>query len=206
VSKPSHSDHYEQRYMAAHQALARQRIPMAWWGHGIFAVALLLVGRAAYLQPRAPLFVAMALVTLLWLVFMTLRVAVTRSHVHVQLGFFGPKIPIQRIEQARACKGPRFRTGWGIRLGIDGAVTYSVPAPINRCLEVVYRTATGSRQRIVRVMTNDPEPLLAAIDVARAQMGAAPSQRRRVSDAALESVAHESAPSPPAQDVTTLKR
>ena len=208
MSKPSHSDHYEQEYMAAGQALARQRIPMAWWGHGIFAAALALVARLAYAQPRAPLFVAMAFITLLWLLFMTLRVAVTRTHLHVQLGFFGPKIPINRIEQARACSGPRFRTGWGIRLGLDGAVTYSVPAPTKQCLEVVYRTDTGSRQRTVRVMTDDPEPLVAAIDAARAQGSAALTQRVRVS--AQGSVLAPDAQAEPeavaAHSVTTEKR
>ena len=206
MSEPSHSDHYEQQYMGAGHALARQRIPMAWWGHALFAVPLLLVLRGAYQQPHAALFAAVAFLTLLWLLFMTLRVAVTRSHVHVQLGFFGPKIPMNRVEQARACDGPRLRTGWGIRLGLDGAVTYSVPAPINRCLEVVYRTDNGSRQRVVRVMTNDPESLVTAIETARSSARLPERVRVSVTDAALAADEEAHATAAAAHTVTTTKR
>jgi hypothetical protein len=189
VSNKSDPDRYERTYMRANDALARQRIPMAWWGHALFATPFALILRAVVAQPRAALFVALAIVSLLWLLLMTLRVAVTRTHVHVQLGFFGPKIPIGNIESVQAGRGPRLRTGWGIRLGIDGAVTYSVPAPIRDYLEIVYRT--GSRQRIARVMTDDPKSLVDAINTAREQRTEALSGKLRIDDSALEAMAGE---------------
>jgi len=189
VSRSSDPDRYERTYMRANDALARQRIPMAWWGHAIFAAVFALILRAAVVQPRGALFVALAVVSLMWLLLMTLRVAVTRTHVHVQLGFFGPKIPIENVESVQAGRGPRVRTGWGIRLGLDGGVTYSVPAPIRDYLEIVYRA--GSRQRIVRVMTDDPQPLVSAVNAAREQRTEALSEKLRVDDSALEAMAEE---------------
>jgi hypothetical protein len=189
VSNTSDPDRYERSYMRANHALARQRIPMAWWGHAIFASTFALILRAAFVQPRGALLVGLAVLGLLWLLFMTLRVAVTRTHVHVQLGFFGPNIPIGSVERAQAGRGPRLRAGWGIRLGFDGRVTYSVPAPIRDYLEITYRS--GSRQRIVRVMTDDPEPLVAAINAAREQHREALSGPLRVDDSALETLAEE---------------
>jgi hypothetical protein len=74
-------------------------------------------------------------------------------------------------------------------LGLDGGVTYSVPAPIRDYLEIVYRA--GSRQRIVRVMTDDPQPLVNAVNAAREQRSEALSEKLRVDDSALETMAEE---------------
>ncbi|MDP9152259.1 MAG: hypothetical protein M3O36_20230 [Myxococcota bacterium] len=70
------------------------------------------------------------LMVLLWLVMMTLRVVVTERRVHVQLGIFGPRIPVETIEGARVVRPP-FVTGWGIRFVARG-ITYSVPGERSR--------------------------------------------------------------------------
>jgi hypothetical protein len=161
-------DAYEQRYMHADEALARERVTMAWWGHAIFAFALVLVGRAAFLDHRAHGFVGLVAVPLLWLVFMTLRTSVTASHVHVALGLFGPKIDIGDIEKAEVVRGAAARAGgWGIRFGLNGVVTYSVPRLLRDCVQITYRR--GRRLRKVRVMSAEPARLVGAIEAARAR-------------------------------------
>jgi hypothetical protein len=154
--------------MHVDEALARERVTMAWWGHAIFALALVIVVRAAFVEPRALAFAALVAVPLLWLVFMTLRTAVTGSHVHVQLGFFGPKIDIRAIEKAEVVRGAAARAGgWGIRFGLKGVVTYSVPSLLKNYLQIKYRC--GARLRTVRVMSSEPARLVGAIEAARAR-------------------------------------
>ncbi len=161
-------DAYERRYMHVDEALARERVTMAWWGHAIFALALVLVARAAFLEHRALEFAGLVSVPLLWLVFMTLRTAVTASHVHVQLGFFGPKIDIGDIEKAEVVRGAAAGMGgWGIRFGLKGIVTYSVPRLLKDYLQIKYRH--GTRLRTVRVMSSEPARLVGAIEAARAR-------------------------------------
>jgi hypothetical protein len=154
--------------MHVDEALARERVTMAWWGHAIFALALVLVARAALLDHRALDFALLVAVPLVWLVFMTLRTAVTGSHVHVQLGFFGPKIDIGDIEKAEVVRGAAARAGgWGIRFGLSGVVTYSVPRLLGDYLQITYRR--GTRLRKVRVMSAEPARLVGAIEAARAR-------------------------------------
>jgi hypothetical protein len=168
MPRASEPDAYEQRYMHVDEALARERVTMAWWGHAIFALALVLVARAAFLEHRAHDFAGLVAVPLVWLVFMTLRTAVTGSHVHVQLGFFGPKIAIGDIEKAEVVRGNAARVGgWGIRFGLNGVVTYSVPRLLGDYLQITYRR--GTRLRKVRVMSAEPARLVGAIEVARAR-------------------------------------
>jgi hypothetical protein len=82
MPRATEPDAYEQRYMHVDEALARERVTMAWWGHAIFALALVLVGRAAFLEHRALDFAGLFAVPLLWLVFMTLlKGEMSRAHV-----------------------------------------------------------------------------------------------------------------------------
>jgi hypothetical protein len=159
-------DEYERRYMGADEALARERVRMAWWGHAIFLAALAwalesAVARHDFLSLILPLI----LISIVWLVFSTLRVAVTRAAVHVQLGVFGPKIAIGDIERAEVARGSIVRMGWGLRYGLDGTVTYSVPSAARDYLRIVYKRGRG--RRVVRVMSADPGRLVRAIEVAR---------------------------------------
>jgi hypothetical protein len=155
-------DGYARRFMGADEALAHERVRMAWWGHGIFLFALGWAMRSAIVSHH---FLSLALVPIVWLFFTTLRTVVTRSAVHVQLGVVGPTIALSDIESVEVAQGSFVRAGWGIRFSFDGTVTYSVPSAARDYLRIVYRRGRG--HRVVRVMSADPGRLLRAIAVAR---------------------------------------
>jgi hypothetical protein len=158
------ADEYEVQVMNAGEALARERVRMAGWAHAVFAI---LAARTIYLAVTAQGYWAPLLVFAIWLFFSTLRTVVTPRHLHVQLGIWGPRIPIEDIVDAKAIDGSSFMTlGWGIRYSFAGGVTYSVPAFGRRYLLVEYRR--GGHRRFVRVMSEDPERLVRAIARARA--------------------------------------
>jgi hypothetical protein len=148
--------------MDARSAIARERIRMAWWGHAIFAFAV--AASVFALGSSEPWKALVApVVALLWVVMMTLRVVVTPRRAHVQLGVFGPSIPVETIQAVSIVRRP-FVTGWGIRFGARG-ITYSVPAPITQYVEIAYERA--GRTRTLAVMSAQPEMLVAAIEKAR---------------------------------------
>ncbi len=164
MHSPEPPDQYEQRFMEASNALARERVRMAWWAHLGFVVLALWSVRAATLSHAIGQLLGLAAV---WLICMTLRTVVTQEEVHIQLGVFGPRIPLDSIQSVRAVSRSVLRTrGWGIRFGFDGSTTYSVPSAAQRYIEIAYERR--GKTRLVRAMSHDPERLVAAIERARA--------------------------------------
>ena len=158
------ADEYEDRFMEASHALARERVRMAWWAHAALAFLAVWSFRATTLSHTI---VQLLILAAVWLVCMTLRTVVTREAVHIQLGVFGPRIPLESIRSARAVTRSLLRTrGWGIRFGFDGSTTYNVPSTADGYVEISYER--GGKMRLVRAMSHDPERLVAAIDRARA--------------------------------------
>jgi hypothetical protein len=98
-------------------------------------------------------------------------VTVTAETVHVQLGVFGPKIPVGDIAEVAAEKYPVLKYGgWGIRFALDGSVAYSVPGHGGRGVRIRYKKKNG-RESTAWVTTPDPEALVLAIERARAAKG-----------------------------------
>jgi hypothetical protein len=98
---------------------------------------------------------------------MFLRVSVTASHVHIQYGLFGPRIPIDAISDARVERyDPSRHGGWGIRRGADGSSAYSVPGGGECGVKISY--VKRGRERRVFASSDRPEELVAAIEKARA--------------------------------------
>ncbi len=162
----SGADDYEKKYMGGEGALARSRAMMPWWFHALIGVvAAVSVVSAVVGGAFAPL-IGLPFVALLWLLFLYLRVSVTSDALHVQLGLFGPTIAIADIVEATVAKYDVLKYGgWGIRLGLDGSVAYSVPGYGGQGLRV--RFNKGGRERVVFVTSPNPEELIAAIDKAR---------------------------------------
>src|SRR5262249_27670325 len=98
------ADDYEKKYMSGEGALASARARMPW----MFDVLLLvLAGFTTATSLASGTWAALATVPLLllvWILFMFLRVTVTRDALHVQLGLFGPKIAMDEITSASVAK------------------------------------------------------------------------------------------------------
>jgi hypothetical protein len=151
-------DDYERRFMGAGEVLLRERVRMAWWGHALNLVGFILALHA-FLVSGA--WLGLVVVPLAWLVLMTLRVAVSRTDVHIQLGLFGPRIPLADIESVEAVKG-----GF---LALRGRMTFepmfSVPSSARDLVRITYRK--GGRRRTVRFSSHDADRMVRAIESAR---------------------------------------
>jgi hypothetical protein len=181
MSRTTGPDVYERTFMGSDHALARERVSMAWWGHAIFALGAVLIGRAMVAGPHFGHGIGLVALSLVWLLFMRLRTTVTPSYIHVQLGLFGPKIDVGEVERAAVVRRSALRLGgWGIRFGADGVVTYSVPAALRDYLQVTYRR--GDRLRTVQIMSADPERFVRAIEQAREARLSAPAESPRDSE------------------------
>ena len=160
------ADDYEKKYMSGEGALASSRARMPW----PFDVLLLFLAAFTTATSIASgAWVALATVPLLllvWVLFMFLRVTVTPDTLHVQLGVFGPKVAIDEITSATVAKYDALKYGgWGIRLGIDGSIAYSLPGHGGKGVAVTF-TRNG-KERKMFVTCPNPEEVVAAIDKAR---------------------------------------
>ena len=160
------ADDYEKKYMSAEGALASTRARMPW----PFDVLLLFLAAFTTATSIASgTWVALATVPILllvWLLFMFLRVTVTPDTLHVQLGLFGPNVAIDQITSATVAKYDALKYGgWGIRLGIDGSVAYSLPGHGGKGVAVTF-TKNG-KERKMFVTCPNPEEVVAAIEKAR---------------------------------------
>lgn len=188
------SDDYESRYMGGGEALARSRVGWPWWFHAIMgASGAFLVFSAIASATLVPL-LTLPLLAAVWLLFMFLRVTVTAEHVHVQLGLFGPKIPIAKLIEAKAEDYQLLKYGgWGIRLGIDGSWAYSMPGAGGRGVRLTYETENG-RRKAVFVSTTDPESILAGIAKARAGTGVRMAEKTGAQKTGAEKTRLEATP------------
>ncbi len=170
-------DEYVAKYMEGGEALAiaKKRMP-AWW-FALLAVpglGVALAGLSAVLTSGAPMIgllatmvVSLTMITLMSLLFSHLRTVVTERVLHVQLGLWGPKIPIEKITAIRAAMYDWTRYGgWGIRYGRDGSICYSVPGGTGQCVEVEWTKDNGKAARHV-VSVDDAAAIVAAVERAR---------------------------------------
>jgi hypothetical protein len=174
------SDDYETKYMGGGQALARSRAGMPWWFHLLLAFACVAVVAPAVAHGTLASLVTLPFLLFVWVLFMFLRVTVTAETVHVQLGVFGPKIPVANIVEVAVERYPVLKYGgWGIRFALDGSVAYSVPGHGGRGVRIRYKKKNG-RESTVWVTSPDPDALVAAIEQARAGSGVRVAENVRV--------------------------
>ena len=175
-------DDYESKYMGGGEALARSRVGWPWWFHAIMGTSSAFLIFSAIASATLVPLLSLPILAVVWLLFMFLRVTVTREHVHVQLGPFGPKIPIAKLVDAKAENyQPLKYGGWGIRLGRDGSWAYSMPGAGGRGVRLTYETEGGGRSDVF-VSTTDPESILAGIAKARAGTGVRVAEETRVEE------------------------
>ncbi len=167
-------DEYVAKYMEGGAALALSKKRMPWWWFALLAfpgLAMMggLVGAApSVVGALVGAVLGLGSFALLSLLFSHLRLVVTERVVHVQLGLWGPKIPVERITLVRA-KHYDWKQygGWGIRYGRDGAWAYSVPGGTGDCVEIQW---TNDKQKTVThvISSDDAAGVAAAIERARA--------------------------------------
>ena len=182
------ADDYEKKYMSGEGALASSRARMPW----PFDVLLLFLAAFTTATSLASgTWVALATVPLLllvWLLFMFLRVTVTPDALHVQLGLFGPKVAIDAITSATVAKYDALKYGgWGIRMGLDGSIAYSLPGHGGKGVAVTF-TKNGKERKLFVTCPN-PDEIVAAIDKARG--GVRVGEDVRVAEEAEEGEAEE---------------
>jgi hypothetical protein len=140
-----------------------------------------MVGHTVVAHPTIGNLIALLVLLLAWMLFMYVRVTVTADTVHLQLGVFGPKIPVADIVEACAENYPvaKYR-GWGVRFALDGSVAYSVPG-YGRGVRIRFTKKNG-RESTVWVTSPEPEALVAAIEQARAAKGVRVERSVRVAE------------------------
>jgi len=163
-------DPYERDYMQGEgMVLYRDKTSSPWQLHAGFGAIAAVMITLAILVPGGWVSTAIGLplVGVLWLLFSILRVTVSQGHVNVQLGLFGPKIPIAAIESVEALDYDwKQFGGWGIRLNAKGEWMYNLPGDGGRAVKMVWRDRKG-RRKVTYVASRENEQLAAAIERAR---------------------------------------
>lgn len=167
-------DPYESRYMEGGAALARSKKRMPGWFFALLAAAgsaglvATLASGAPLLPALLPSLLSLATVALVGVLFSHLRVVATATHLHVQLGLFGPKIAYAQVRSIRAVPYDWKRFGgWGIRRSLDGAWCYSVPGGTGDCVEVTWEDERGGAHTHV-VSADNAAEIVAVVERARA--------------------------------------
>ncbi len=179
-------DAYEKEYMAGGETvLYRDRMVAGTKLNLLLAtVALIMIGTAVATGSMMSALIGLPVVALVWLLLGVLRVTVSKQHVDVQYGLFGPKIPIRAIESAVAIKYNWLAFGgWGIRRGMDGWM-YNMLGDGGNAVRITWRDGKG-QEVVTYIGTKTADTL--ATEINRAQ---------RALPAADETVALTSGPEP----------
>src|SRR5262249_32457496 len=125
------------------------------------------------LTTRAPPFLPLAILPSvlisvpIWLLFSVLRATVTTSHVHIQYGLLGPKIPLENIQSCEAVSYDWMQYGgFGVRKGLDGTWAYNMMGDQGRAVKLCW---TNDRGKVVNtlVSASDPDAFVAAVAEAK---------------------------------------
>ncbi|MCZ7686002.1 MAG: hypothetical protein M5U28_47480 [Sandaracinaceae bacterium] len=119
---------------------------------GALAAGLGIFGGAAALS---------ALMGFVMVTFSTARVAVSEGEVHLQLGFAGPRFPIEEIAGVRVAPSGSNRVGMGVRKDLRGTTLYTLWGDNARAVHIERTDGT----RLVVVM-KEPEAMARAIEEA----------------------------------------
>jgi hypothetical protein len=112
---------------------------------------------------------SLAITVIVWFLFTVLRATVTKRHVHIQYGLFGPKIPLERIERCEAVTYDwKKYGGFGIRRASDGSWAYNMMGDQGRAVKLVWRDEVGDEVTTL-LSSPDPEGFVAAVARASAK-------------------------------------
>ena len=122
-----------------------------------------MVGESDIIADATIIGVGALLIVLMWL-FSSLTIVVTTGHFEFWLGpgLARNRIPLGRIISAEAVRNKAY-TGFGIRYQ-PGMVIYNVSG--FNAIEIVFRKEVGGGTKKIRVGTDDPEPLMSAMNLA----------------------------------------
>ncbi len=166
-------DPYEREYMRGEGlVLYRDKTRSPWQLHAIFGTVAAMILASAIAAPGGWLGAAIGLplLAMVWLLFSILRVTVSEGHVNVQLGLFGPRIPVAAIESAEALDYDwKQFGGWGIRMNRKGEWMYNLPGDGGRAVKIVWRNRKR-RRKVTYVASREAEQLAASIATARAAL------------------------------------
>lgn len=171
LAKPTSTavDSYEKEFMAGEGTVLYRVKARAHWS--LAALILGLGGVSALATVTvAPIATVATLVSLalIYILFAVLRVTVSEGALNIQLGLWGPTIPIASIISAEATTyGFTDFGGWGIRLSTKGTM-YNMPGDGGNALRVVWRNEDG-KEKTTWVGTREAPALVQAIERARGQ-------------------------------------
>lgn len=193
-------DEYEQKYMGEGGIVFQSKAKAPALFHSIVLLPVVLttlilgIVSLATAAPAALMFAALPslLITVpIWLLFSVLRATVTPTHLHIQYGLFGPKIPLASIEEVTSVKYDwKKYGGFGIRRGRDGSWAYNMMGDQGRAMRIRWRDEKG-HEVVTLLSSPDPDALVAAVQKTKA---AALPPKVRVAAA------------PPAEDVAAAER
>lgn len=177
-SERSLPDAFEREYMKG-EGMVRYRDKMVAgkkMNYILGAVAAFMAVTSIASGSFAGALLGLPILFLTWLLFGVLRVTVSERSVDVKLGLFGPRIPMEAIESARAIDYKWTSVGgWGIR-NAPGGWMYNMPGDEGRATKIVWRDPKG-KKRVTYVGTRTATELADAIAQGRAALPAADEQR-----------------------------
>lgn len=166
-------DPYETEYMRGEgMVLYRDKTRSPWQLHAIFGAVATMILVSAIVAPGGWVAAAIGIPVLMLvsLLFSVLRVTVSQGHVNVQLGLFGPRIPIPAIESAEALDYDwKQFGGWGIRVNRQGEWMYNLPGDGGRAVKIIWRDRKG-RRKVTYVASREADQVATAIGQARAAL------------------------------------
>lgn len=102
-----------------------------------------------------------ALMASLMVTFSTARIAVSEGEVHLQLGFAGPRIPVEEIASVRLAPSGSNRVGMGVRNDLRGTTLFTLWGDNARAVHI--ERTDGSK---LVVVMKEPEAMVQAIEEA----------------------------------------
>lgn len=136
--------------MSADGGVLHERRRMPGWFFGLLgAVGLVeLVASIATGNPL-PALIALPVIVTATLLLSHLRVMLTREHLHIQYGLWGPKVAVADIVSMRVEPYSMMRYGgFGIRRSLDGYWAYSTPGGSGLALVIEARDGRGGTRKL----------------------------------------------------------
>lgn len=169
-------DPYEAKYMSTGGAVVFRSKLRSNWKVPAYTGALaafIAVWGATHANLAVGL-VSAFLILFTGVMFSVLRVVISSTHVDVQYGIFGPKIPLSAIKSVEpVIHGYQSLFRWGITPLRSGEWLYTVAGDEGRAVKITWTTGRGKR-RVHYLGSHDHERLAAAIDAARGEAGDRP--------------------------------
>lgn len=158
-------DAYEAKYMGdGAVALYRAKSRAGWGHHAMHAGLAVFTASTMAVVPLAGA-LTLTFVGAMWLGLLVSRVTVTDRALEVQLGPFGPTIPLHAITQVEARDYTKWRTGIGVRM-YKGGWLYNFFGDGGRLVHVEWTDEKG-RRRVTGIGTPDADAIVRAVQRGR---------------------------------------